>query len=110
MSLVEFAVATCLHAALPRAQEGQARPAAIGDFKRERMSLVKTCHGHMSACSTEESTGGGSQGSHGRRRKPVGHMRSIFSKARLTQAEVRALHGFASQVLERLDGSSRGKV
>eukprot|EP00983_Pelagomonas_calceolata_P001043 36820-Pelagomonas_calceolata.AAC.4 len=35
---------------------------------------------------TEESTGGGSTGSHGRRRKPIGHMRSILSKARPTQS------------------------
>ncbi|GLI70532.1 hypothetical protein VaNZ11_015447 [Volvox africanus] len=51
----------------------------------------------------EEGIGGGSSGNHGRRRLPVGHLRSVLSRARINAAESRSLHGLASAVLQQLD-------
>ncbi|GIL42214.1 hypothetical protein Vafri_268 [Volvox africanus] len=51
----------------------------------------------------EESIGGGSSGNHGRRRLPVGHLRSVLFRARINAAESRSLHGLASAVLQKLD-------
>ncbi|GLC72152.1 hypothetical protein PLESTF_001212600 [Pleodorina starrii] len=53
--------------------------------------------------SGEESSGGGNAGNHGRRRLPIGHLRAVVSRARLSAAESRSLHGLASAVLQRLD-------
>ncbi|PNH12047.1 hypothetical protein TSOC_001074 [Tetrabaena socialis] len=50
-----------------------------------------------------EGTGGGNGGNHGRKRLPVGHVRSVVSRARLNAAESRSLHGLASAVLQALD-------
>eukprot|EP00879_Flechtneria_rotunda_P014117 GHRR01014747.1.p1 GENE.GHRR01014747.1~~GHRR01014747.1.p1 ORF type:complete len:367 (+),score=101.63 GHRR01014747.1:1455-2555(+) len=56
----------------------------------------------------EESRGGGAQGSHGRRRLAVGHIRSILSRAQASTWEVRSLHGLATAILNRVQepGSS----
>ncbi|GIL89509.1 hypothetical protein Vretimale_1925 [Volvox reticuliferus] len=51
----------------------------------------------------KEGIGGGGSGNHGRRRLPVGHLRSVVSRARINAAESRSLHGLASAVLQRLD-------
>ncbi|KAG2498757.1 hypothetical protein HYH03_003496 [Edaphochlamys debaryana] len=51
--------------------------------------------------SPDEGRGGG--GNHGRRRLPIGHLRAVLSRARLTAAESSSLHGLASAVLQRLD-------
>ncbi|KAG2432469.1 hypothetical protein HXX76_008814 [Chlamydomonas incerta] len=50
-----------------------------------------------------ESKGGGNNGNHGRRRLPLGHLRGVVSRARVSAAESRSLHGLASGVLQRLD-------
>ncbi len=42
-------------------------------------------------------------GNHGRRRLPVGHVRAVVGRARLTAGESRSLHGLASAVLQRVD-------
>jgi len=47
----------------------------------------------------DESTGGGSRGTHGRRRKAQGHLRAVLQRARVTSWEARSLHGFLSAAL-----------
>lgn len=44
-----------------------------------------------------------SPGNHGRRRLPVGHLRAVVSRARMTAAESRSLHGLVSAVLQHLN-------
>ncbi|KAF6257430.1 SpoU rRNA methylase family-domain-containing protein [Scenedesmus sp. NREL 46B-D3] len=53
--------------------------------------------------SGEDSRGGGAQGSHGRRRLPLGHIRAILSRAQANTWEVRSLHGLASAVLKHVE-------
>ncbi|KXZ52047.1 hypothetical protein GPECTOR_10g1070 [Gonium pectorale] len=53
--------------------------------------------------SGEEGTGGGNGGNHGRRRLPVGVVRSVLGRARLSSGESRSLHGLASAALQALD-------
>jgi tRNA C32,U32 (ribose-2'-O)-methylase TrmJ len=48
----------------------------------------------------EESTGGGNQGTHGRRRKAQGHLRAVLQRARVTAWEARSLHGYFSAALK----------
>ncbi|KAF8068431.1 BETAC-AD [Scenedesmus sp. PABB004] len=60
--------------------------------------------------SGDESRGGGAQGSHGRRRLPVGHVRAILSRAAASTWEVRSLHGLASAVLKRVGGGDGGSA
>jgi TrmH family RNA methyltransferase len=48
----------------------------------------------------EESTGGGNQGRHGRRRKAQGHLRAVLQRARVTTWEARSLHGYFSAALK----------
>lgn len=55
-----------------------------------------------------DSRGGGAQGSHGRRRLPVGHIRALLSRAQINAWEVRSLHGLASAVLAAVQGSEGG--
>ncbi|WIA30566.1 hypothetical protein OEZ86_000649 [Tetradesmus obliquus] len=52
--------------------------------------------------SGNDSRGGGAQGSHGRRRLPLGHIRAILSRAQANTWEVRSLHGLASAVLKHV--------
>ncbi|GAB4818563.1 hypothetical protein N2152v2_005609 [Parachlorella kessleri] len=56
--------------------------------------------------SAKESTGGGHKGAHGRRRKAMGHMRSLLLRGRANAVEVRALHGLAKELERRLAGES----
>lgn len=49
--------------------------------------------------SPDESTGGGSRGTHGRRRKAQGHLRAVLQRARVTAWEARSLHGYLSAAL-----------
>jgi hypothetical protein len=54
--------------------------------------------------SDAESLGGGNQGSHGRRRLALGHLRALMSRARANTWEVRSLHGLATAALKALGG------
>lgn len=50
--------------------------------------------------SGEESRGGGAQGSHGRRRLPVGHIRAILSRAQVNTWVSRLVSALGQQQLE----------
>jgi hypothetical protein len=56
---------------------------------------------HCASCARSggESRGGGNAGNHGRRKLPIGHLRSLMGRARPLQGEVRSLHGLASRLL-----------
>jgi hypothetical protein len=55
--------------------------------------------------------GGGSEGNHGRKRLPLGHLRALLLRAGATSQEVRSLHGLASALLKRLGaGDGRGRL
>ena len=47
-----------------------------------------------------EETSGGQSGNHGRKRLPVGHVRALLSRAKVTVQEARSLHGFASSIID----------
>ena len=51
------------------------------------------------ALSGEEASGGKS-GNHERKRLPVGHIRTLLSRAKVTVQEARSLHGFVSAIID----------
>lgn len=50
--------------------------------------------------SSEENSGGGDKGNHGRKLKPMGRIRAILQRSQLSRAEVKALHGVCKGIVE----------
>ena len=49
-----------------------------------------------------EEASGGKSGNHGRKRLPVGHVRALLSRAKVTVQEARSLHGFVSAIIDNV--------
>ena len=77
-----------------RARAETAAPHAEIDALLRRAAALLTAAG----ISTEESSGGGDKGNHGRRRKPLGHLRQVLTRSQANVAEVRAMHGLLKEV------------
>ena len=45
-----------------------------------------------------ENSGGGDKSNHGRKRRPVGHLRALLSRSQASTAEIRALHGVLKEI------------
>jgi hypothetical protein len=77
-----------------------------------RVDLVSTTlHPLLLPCSSKEVQGGGSEGNHGRKRLPLGHLRAVLLRAGATAQEIRSLHGLASALLKNLGATDgRGKL
>lgn len=88
--------------------EFKGSPAAREALQPAAASEVSALLGKVSSIaeavglSGADSRGGGAQGSHGRRRLPVGHIRALLSRAQINAWEVRSLHGLASAVLGKV--------
>ena len=48
----------------------------------------------------EDSSGGGDAGSHGRKRRALGHLTALLRRSRATVAEVRAMHALLRELEE----------
>lgn len=85
----------------PTAKEKEALQPAAASEVQALLSKVAAI-AEAAGLSGADSRGGGAQGSHGRRRLPVGHIRALLSRASINAWEVRSLHGLASAVLSKV--------